>query len=60
MPARRGYWLPGVSTACGSAERGGIVFFAAVPLRLAARRARFRRVGEIAACSGTLSADKSD
>ena len=41
MPARRGF-LPGVPMACGYGKRGGIVFFAAVLLRPAARRARFR------------------
>ena len=37
MPARRRF-LPGVPTACGCGERGGIVFFADVLLRPAARR----------------------
>ena len=59
MPARRRF-LPGVPTACGCGERGGIVFFADVLLRPAARRARFRRVGEIAVCSETLWAEKWD
>src|SRR5258708_3980190 len=55
---QRRRFLPGVPTACGCRERGGIVFFAAV--LVPARRARFRRVGEIAVCSGTLWADKWD
>jgi len=53
MQARRRFLL-GVPMACGCGERGGIVFFAAVLLRPATRRARFRQVGEIAVCSRTL------
>jgi hypothetical protein len=59
MPACRGFRLPGVRRLADVVNRA-VSYFLPVLLRPAARRARFRRVGEIAVCSGTLWADKWD